>query len=62
MNSPCFPQEHDGTTTAGRKSVDQNQGTWVMLPDLFTSIMSKEPVVNANYLASKTATIVSRDG
>lgn len=28
---------------------------WVKIPDLFTSIMSEEPIVNEFYMASKVA-------
>lgn len=37
------------------QSEDHVDGRWVKIPDLFTSIMSKEPVVNELYMASKEA-------
>lgn len=45
----------DNNMISSPQNEGQVHGNWVKIPDLFTSIMSKKPVVNELYMASKEA-------
>lgn len=49
------PARLDDKMLSSRQSDGYVEGHWVKIPDLFTSIMSKEPVVNELYKESKLA-------
>lgn len=49
------PTRLKGKMLSSAQSEGHVEGRWVKIPDLFTSIMSKEPVVNELYMASKVA-------
>lgn len=49
------PTHLEGKMLSAPKSEGHVDERWVKIPDLFTSIMSKEPVVNELYMASKVA-------
>lgn len=49
------PARLDDKMLSSRQSDGYVEGHWVKIPNLFTSIMSKEPVVNELYKESKLA-------
>lgn len=55
FNSGSAPARLDDKMLSSRQSDGYVEGHWVKIPDLFTSIMSKEPVVNDFYMTSKLA-------
>lgn len=55
LTTGSAPARLDHKMLSSRQSDGYVEGHWVKIPDLFTSIMSKEPVVNEFYMASKLA-------
>ncbi|KAH8743044.1 isoprenoid synthase domain-containing protein [Diaporthe sp. PMI_573] len=49
-----IPPPHQPSRSSGNYP-GSNPGSWVKIPDLFTSIMSQESVLNKSYMASKAA-------